>query len=113
MRIGIPFIAAFAAIALAVAGCSKEGGPGIDTTAVQKSFAPAEAALKAASAKAVDAVKKGDYSGALKELQLLAGDIKLTDEQKKAINDLIEQVKRALADAGNKALGEAQKALGK
>ena len=85
----------------------------MSTAGIEKSFASAEATLKDAAAKATDAMKKGDYSGALKELQALAANVKLTDDQKKAINDVIEQVKKAVSDAGSKALGEAQKALGK
>jgi hypothetical protein len=109
----------FAVIAIAFTGCGKAGVK-IDTAGIEKSFSSAETTLKDASSKATDAVKKGDYAGALKELQSLAGNVKLTDDQKSAINNLIEQVKKALADAGakaaegaNRAVGDAQKAIGK
>ena len=114
------FILTFVAvIAIAFTGCDKAGVK-IDTAGIEKSFSSAETTLKAAASKATDAVKKGDYSGALKELQSLAGNVKLTDDQKSAINNLIEQVKKAIADAGakaaegaGKAMGDAQKTLGK
>jgi hypothetical protein len=109
----------FTVLALAFAGCEK-GATKIDTSAIEKSFSSGEAGLKDAAMKAVEAVKKADYAGALKELQGLAANAKLSDDQKSAINGLVEQVKKALADAGakaaegaSKAMGDAQKAVGK
>ena len=109
----------FTILALAFAGCEKAPAK-LDTAAVEKSFSSGDAGLKDAAMKAVEAVKKADYAGALKELQGLAANAKLADEQKSAVNGLVEQVKKALADAGakaaegaSKAVGEAQKALGK
>lgn len=111
----------FTVLTLAFAGCTKpEGGASIDTSAIERSFASAETALKDTAMKAVDAVKKADYKGALKELQGLASNVKLTDDQKNAINKSIEQVKKAITDMGAKAaegaskvMGGAQKTLGK
>ena len=110
-----------AVLALAFAGCNKtEGGAAIDTSAIEKSFSSAEASLKDTATKAVEAVKKADYSGALKELQGLAANVKITDEQKSAVNNIVEQVKKAITDLGakaaegaSKAMGDAQKALPK
>jgi hypothetical protein len=109
MKTSIPLLAVLAGVLLVVSGC----GSKINTSNLEKSFAPAETALKDTARRAADAVKGGDYGGALKELQMLAGNAKLTEDQKKAVSELLDQVKKALADAGNKALGDAQKALPK
>lgn len=104
---------------LVLVGCSKSSG-GVDAGPIEKSFAAAEPALKAAADKAVAAIKSADYSGALAELQKLGADVKLTEEQKKAITDTLAQLQKVIADLGakagndaSKALGDAQKALGK
>jgi len=103
----------FAACAMALTGCSKSGGTAsVDPSPMEKSFATAEASLKSAADTAVTAIKKADYSGALSELQKLAGNAKLTDDQKKAVSDIIDQVKKAIADAAEKATGDAKKAAG-
>ena len=106
-------LAVFTACAVVLTGCNKSGGTAsVDPSPMEKSFATAEASLKSAADTAVTAIKKADYSGALAELQKLAGNAKLTDDQKKAVGDIIEQVKKALADTAEKATGEAKKAVG-
>ena len=105
------FLSTLIASVLVLAACSKSGGS-VDAGPVEKSFAAAEPALKAAADKAVTAIKNADYSAATAELQKLAASVKLTDEQKKAINDVIAQVQKAVAEMGTKAAGEAGKALG-
>jgi len=111
MRRQIWILATLAALALIFTACSKSGGS-VDASPLEKSFATADTSLKSAANTAVEAIKKADYSSALAELQKLAGNVKLTDEQKSAINNVIDQVKKALADMGNKAAGEANKAIG-
>ena len=73
---------------LALTGCSKSGSGGgtasVDAAPVEKSFASAEPVIKAAADKAVAAIKGADYSSAVTELQKLASNVKLTDDQKKA-----------------------------
>lgn len=105
---------ALATALLVFTGCGRSGsgGASVDPAPIEKAFAPAEAALKDAANKAVEAIKKADYSSALAELQKLAGNVKLTDEQKSAINSVIEQVKKALAGSAEKVDGEANKAVG-
>ena len=101
-------------IALSLAGCGKSGGNAaakVDPSPVEKAFSAAEPTIKAAADKAVAAVKGADYSGALAELQKLGANVKLTDEQKKAINDVLAQIQKAVAEAGTKASSEATKAL--
>jgi hypothetical protein len=96
---------------LALTACSKSGGS-VDAGPVEKSFAAAEPGLKAAADKAVTSIKGADYGAATAELQKLAANVKLTDEQKKAINDVLAQVQKAVAEMSMKATGEAGKALG-
>ncbi len=110
MKIGGWILAAVAGVTLMLVGCSKQGG--IDTAAVEKNFASAEATLKASADKAVAAVKSADYSGAVAELKKLAADAKLTPEQQQAIKDVLAQVEKAITDAANKATAEASKAVG-
>lgn len=100
------------AATLFILGCSKSDAPGqVDATPVQKSFASAEPSVKATAEKAVEHVKAGNYQSALTELQQLAGNAKLTDEQKKAVSDVLAKVQQAIADTLKKATGEANKAL--
>ena len=122
MKIADYLLTVIAAASLLLGGCSKSGGGGgsVDASPIEKSFASAEATVKSAADKAVAAVKNADYSGATAELQKLASNVKLTDEQKRAVSDVLAKVQKALADAGSKAtedakkaLGDAQKALGK
>jgi len=93
-------------------GCSKASSGKVDPSPIQKSFASAEASLKAAADKAVEAIQKGDYNAAVAELQKLLGNAKLTDEQKKAIQDVLAQLQKATTEMGQKAATEASKALG-
>ena len=111
MKMHTWILSTLAACSLIAAGCGKSGGS-VDAAPIEKSFASAEAPLKAAADKAVAAIKGADYSAAVSELQKLAANVKLTDDQKKAINDVLAQVQKAVAEMGNKAAGEAGKALG-
>ena len=100
------------AFGLACFGCKKEAGANIETSRVESAFSGAEPSLKATADKAVDAVKKGDYSTAVTELKNLASNAKLTDSQKQAVNDMIAQVQKALSEGASKAIGDAKKAIG-
>jgi hypothetical protein len=100
-----------AAILLTLSACSKSG-TSVDTSSLEKSFASAEATVKSAADKAVAAIKGADYSSATAELQKLASNVKLTDEQKKAVTDVLAQLQKAVMEAGNKAAGDASKAVG-
>lgn len=104
-------LSALLASVLALTACSKSGGS-VDASSVEKSFSSAEPTLKAAAEKAVTAIKGGDFAGATAELQKLAANVKLTDEQKKSIGDVLAQVQKAVAEMGAKAAGEAGKAMG-
>ncbi|MCE9619523.1 MAG: hypothetical protein K8R92_06410 [Planctomycetes bacterium] len=110
MKMHALILALVAACSITLFGC--DGSGSIDTTQLQHSFANAEAGLKSAADTAVTAIKKADYSGALADLQKIAGDAKLTPEQKTAVNNVIEQVKKMISDMAAKAQGDASKALG-
>jgi hypothetical protein len=99
---------------LALTGCNKQGDMGtatVDTSALETSFAAAEASVKDSADKAAAAIKSADYSGALAELKKLADDAKLTPEQQQAVKDVMAQVQKAITDAAGKATEEAGKAL--
>jgi hypothetical protein len=99
-----------AALAFAFTGCKKSEG--VDTKPLETSFASAEPATKTSSDKAVAAIKAGNYSEGMAELGKLAQQAKLTPEQQQAVKDTIEQVKKQLAEAMNKATEGASKAAG-
>ena len=122
MKLTTSFLTVAVAFALVLLGCKKDeaGNVSIDTAALEKAFATADPALKDSANKAVDAVKKADFNGALSELKALAANVKLSDEQKKIVNDFVAQVQKALSDGvakategAKQALGDAQKTLGK
>jgi hypothetical protein len=98
-----------AAAALVLCGCKKSS---VDTTPLEKNFASAEPTAKSASDRAVAAIKAGDYSGAMAELQKLAAQAKLTPEQQQAVKDVLAQVQKQLSDAATKVGKEAEKAAG-
>ncbi len=97
------------AVSLALAGCGKKG---VNTSKLESSFKSAEPATQSDVNKAVSAIKAGNYSEALTDLQRLAGKAKLTSEQQQAIKDVTAQVQEQLTAAANKAAGDAQKAAG-
>ena len=78
---------------------------------MEKSFSTADPATKSEADKAVSAAKAEDYQGALASLQKLAVQPKLTPEQQQAVQDVIGQLQKQLADSMNKATGEAQKGM--
>lgn len=111
LKIPVWMVSVLLSAAMVLAGCSKSGGS-VDAAPIEKSFASADPTTKGAADKAVAAIKNADYSGALAELNKLGANAKLTDDQKKAIGDVVSQVQKALADAGAKAAGDASKSLG-
>jgi hypothetical protein len=115
MKLIHTLITGLAVVAFAFTGCKKSG---VDTQPLEKSFSSAEPAAKSSSDKAVAAIKAGNYSEGMAELGKLAQQAKLTPEQQQAVKDTIEQVKKQLADAMekagkdlNKTAGDLQKAL--
>jgi hypothetical protein len=102
-------LTAVMAVALAMAGCSKQGT--VDTASFENSFKSADAAVQPSVEKVVTAIKGADYPGAMVELKTLASNVKLTPEQQQAIKDVMAQVEKAISDAAGKAAGEAGKAM--
>lgn len=105
------------AAALIVTGCGEKG---VKTSKLESSFKGSEPTLQTSVDKVVAAVKSADYASASAELQKLGAQAKLTDAQKQAVADLVEQVKAALAEKVqaaskdlNKAAGDLQKSLPK
>lgn len=96
------------AVSLALAGCGKKG---VNTSKLESSFKSAEPATQSDADKAVSAIKAGNYSEALTDLQRLAGKAKLTPEQQQAIKDVMAQVQQQITDAANKAAGDLKKSL--
>ena len=93
----------------AVMGCGKKSN--VDTGQLKSSFKSAEPATQGESDKAIAAIKAGNYSEALADLQRLAGKAKLTAEQQAAIKDVIAQVQKAMAGSANKAGQDLKKSL--
>ena len=89
-------------LSLMLQGCGKTSSASVDPSTIEKSFASAEDSVKAAATKAVNAMKSADYNAAMAELLKLAADPKLTDQQKRAIAETLDQLKNALTDSGRK-----------
>ncbi|MCX7886180.1 MAG: hypothetical protein N3B01_02840 [Verrucomicrobiae bacterium] len=102
-------VAVVAAGALLLFGCRKSG---VDTGKLESSFRSAEAAAKKDVDAAVAAIKAGNYTEALAKLQAAAAHAKLTPEQQRAIQDVVEQLKKQLAAKAEQIKKEAGKALG-
>jgi hypothetical protein len=94
---------------LLVAGCAKSGG--VDTAKLEGSFSASAAELKAEMDKVVAAVKSEDYAGAQATLQKLAANAQVTDAQKQAIQDVVAQIQKKLAEKVAK-MAEDAKATG-
>ena len=112
MKSHVLALALLSMLTLALLGCGKSGSASVDPSPVEKSFASADDTVKAAATKAVDAVKSADYNAAMAELLKLAADPKLTDSQKKAVAGVLDQLKSAVAESGKEAAGDAGKAIG-
>ena len=121
MKIRHLILTVVSATAFVAAGCNKQesGAPtpptgtpaaSIDTSKLTAAFQAAEPAAKTAVDTAVAAIKKADYSGAVTQLQALAGKYKLTDAQQAAVKDTIASVQKVIADMAGKAAGDATKA---
>lgn len=87
----------------------------VDTSKLESSVASADATLKAEVQKAVDLIKSQDLANAVAQLQKTYARAKLTDDQKAAIKELIENLQALIASGANKsvdkAASEANKAL--
>ena len=89
-------------ISAAFIGCGRKGN--VDTRELESNFKSAEPAAQTEAKNAVAAVKAGNYSEALADLQRLARKAKLTAEQQAAVKNTIVQVQKAMTDSANKKL---------
>jgi hypothetical protein len=125
MKIQTTILTVIAATAFVVTGCNKQSGstPGagsdttapaaaasVDTSKLTAAFASADDATKSAVGTAVTAIKGADYSGAVTQLQALAGKFKLTDDQTAAVKEVVASVQKAISDMAAKAADAAGKA---
>jgi outer membrane protein assembly factor BamD (BamD/ComL family) len=98
-------------LSLAVIGCGKKGE--VDTSKLENSFKSAPPAQQSDVDKAVSAVKAGNYSEAVTDLQRLASKAKLTPEQQQAVKDTIAAIQKQMTATASKAAGDLQKSLPK
>jgi len=110
MRIASIIFAAAMSACLLFSACGKKEG--VDTSKLEKSFASAEAGVKDVVDKAIAAVKEGKYGEAAGQLTAAAGNAGLTDDQKSALQDVIDQVQAKIKEAAGKAAEDAKKAAG-
>jgi hypothetical protein len=85
----------------------------VDTGKLQSAFSNAEPDLKTQAGRAIDAIKAGNWQQAGTELQGLLSNVKLTPEQKQAVQDAFTSVKDKLTGAGKDALQGAKDGAGK
>ena len=95
------------AAALVSPGCAKKDGN--NTAKLDAAFQSASTDLQALYNEAVVAIQSADYPAALNLLNKLAAHAQLTPEQKQAVLDMIEQVKKV----GGAALSGATQAADK
>jgi len=89
---------------LAFAGCGKSAKPtvqgttaAVDMPKFQQAFPSPTPEQQSNISKVQQSVRYGLYPDALAALDKLAGDAALSEAQKKAVNDMIEGVKQAIA----------------
>jgi hypothetical protein len=102
-------LTAWMVAALGLTGCGKRG---LDAAALEKSFASADAGLKAPVEKALESIKAGDYQKALAELTPLLTNDKLTEAQNKALNDAVTALQKMAQEQAKKLGGDLKKAVG-
>ncbi|MGD0650718.1 MAG: hypothetical protein ABSA97_06210 [Verrucomicrobiia bacterium] len=105
-----PLLSGLMVVTLLFIGCSKKSS--VDTGRLESSFQSAEPARKSEADKAVAAIKAGNYSEALTQLQQLGRRAKLTAEQQQAVKDVIAQLQKQMTEMANKAASDAGKARG-
>jgi hypothetical protein len=93
-----------AAIVVVVTGCGKKNDAGSPATSamgalmkLQQSFPTANPDVQPALSKIASGIRYGQYETALPELDKLAAMPNLNDAQKKAVNETMEQIKKAMA----------------
>ncbi|MGA2221218.1 MAG: hypothetical protein ABSH21_05455 [Verrucomicrobiia bacterium] len=105
-----PLLSGLMVVTLLFIGCSRKSS--VHTGRLESSFQSPESVHKNEADKAVAAIKAGNYSEALTQLQQLARKAKLTAEQQQAIKDVIAQLQKQMTDMANKSASDAGKAKG-
>ncbi len=102
-------VAILAAAVLATAGCSKASKPQptaaselMDMGKLQQTFQPPSPDFETSLTKLRFALRYGEFDTALAELDKLANTAGITEAQKKAVNDKIDQVRQAISAANAK-----------
>jgi len=102
-------VAILAAALLATAGCGKASKPQptaatalMDMGKLQETFQPPSPEFQNSLTKLRFAIRYGQFDAALAELDKLAHSASLTEPQKKAVDDKVEQVKQAIASTAPK-----------
>lgn len=111
MKRCVCLLLAVMSLSLAVVGCGTKNT--VDTSKLESSFKSSPPATQTDVDKAVSAIKAGNYSEAMSDLQRLGGKAKLTPEQQQAIKDTIAAIQKQMGSAANKAAGDLQKSLPK
>jgi hypothetical protein len=88
-------LTAILSVVLMLVGCAKSDGK-VDPSPLANRFASAEPPAKAIVDKAVEAINKGDYKTASAELHKLLNTVKLTDREKKTVNNTIADLRIAM-----------------
>lgn len=101
-RLMIASSALLGMVLLAGSGCSKDNG-GIDTSRVEAAFQHTDSTTQSNQHTNIDnalaEIRSRNYSGALASLQKAGATLKLTPEQKSAIDDLMNQIQVKASEA--------------
>lgn len=89
-----------------------DSGEKIDTSKLEKSFSSGQPAAKSAVDEVKAAVSAKNYAKAGAALQRLAAGANLTPDQKQAIADVSDQVRKMVSEKAKEAAKEGERALG-
>lgn len=105
------FIALFAILLLGFSACSKKGpsavappydinGVKVDIPKLQQAFANSPPELQASANEASSFIRYGQYMKTLEALDKLVNAPGIDDNQKKVVNEVIEQMKQVINKSG-------------
>lgn len=105
MKPTIIAVVVLAAALFTMMGCG--GKAKVDTGKLESAFSSAEATVKSEIDKAVQAIKAEDLAGALTQLQKTYARAKLTEQQKQAIKEMVENLQKMIAEGATKSVEKA------
>jgi hypothetical protein len=82
-----------------VAPTTEYYGVKVDWPKLETEFATSDQALQASASLAIRYIRYSEFPQAVAELERLSSNPKLTEAQKKVVNDLLEQTKQVIAKA--------------